>query len=102
MVMNIADAISAYRQPGGSLAKAAGASSDDGGGSFADALKGYADDAVSALKDGEKAATAGASGKADLASVVTAINNAELMLQTVVTIRDKVISAYQSIVQTSV
>src|ERR1700744_5290037 len=103
MVMNIADALSAYRQQGGgSLAKAAGGSSDEGSGSFADALKGFANDAVGALKEGEKAATAGATGKADLASVVTAINNAELMLQTVVAIRDKVISAYQSIVQTQV
>ena len=102
MVMNIADAINAYRQPGGNLGKAVGAASDSGGESFADALKGFANDAVGALKDGEKAATAGASGKADLTSVVTAINNAELMLQTVVTIRDKVISAYQSIMQTQV
>jgi flagellar hook-basal body complex protein FliE len=34
--------------------------------------------------------------------VVTAVDNAELMLQTVVAIRDKVINAYQSIIQTSV
>jgi flagellar hook-basal body complex protein FliE len=100
--MNIADAISAYRQPGGNLGSAVSNASDSGGESFADTLKGFANDAVSALKEGEKAATAGATGKADLASVVTSINNAELMLQTVVTIRDKVISAYQSIMQTSI
>ena len=45
---------------------------------------------------------AGATGKADLASVVTAVENAGLMLQTVVSIRDKVISAYQSITQTAI
>ena len=43
-----------------------------------------------------------ATGKANIASVVTAISNAELMLQTVVTIRDKVISAYQDITKTSI
>ena len=101
MVMNVADVINAYRQPGGTLGNTVGAA-DETGGSFADALKGFANDAMGAIKDGEKAASAGASGKADLTSVVTAINNAELMLQTVVAIRDKVISAYQSIVQTAV
>ncbi len=101
MVMNIGDAISAYKQgAGGSKAGMAGASG--GGASFADQLKGFIGDTVDALKDGEKAAAAGAGGKADLASVVTAVNNAEMMLQTVVTIRDKVISAYQSIVQSAI
>ncbi|MGE3624033.1 MAG: flagellar hook-basal body complex protein FliE [Bdellovibrionales bacterium] len=103
MVSNIADVMTAYRQPGGGgIAKALGNTAGAGNESFADALKGFANDAVSALKEGEKAATAGATGKADLTSVVVAINNAELMLQTVVAIRDKVVSAYQSIVQTAV
>ena len=101
MVMNIADALSAYRQSGGGLGKGMDVA-DSGGESFADALKGFANDALGAIKDGEKAATAGATGKADLTSVVTAVNNAELMLQTVTAIRDKVISAYQSIIQTQV
>jgi len=100
MVMNIADALSAYRQSGANAGK--GIDVSDGGESFADALKGFANDALGAVKDGEKAATVGATGKADLTSVVTAVNNAELMIQTVVAIRDKVISAYQSIVQTQV
>jgi flagellar hook-basal body complex protein FliE len=100
MVMNIGDAISAYKQ--GTGAQGSGASGAGGGASFSDELKSFVGDTVDALKDGEKAAAAGASGKADLASVVTAINNAEMMLQTVVTIRDKVISAYQSIVQTAI
>jgi flagellar hook-basal body complex protein FliE len=102
MVMNVGDAINAYRQGAGGAGNAAAGPSDGSGPSFADALKGFADDAVGALKEGEKAAVAGASGKTDLASVVTAINNAEMMLQTVVTIRDKVISAYQSIVQEAI
>jgi flagellar hook-basal body complex protein FliE len=101
MVMNIADALSAYRQSGGNSMKGMD-TADSGGESFADALKGFAGGALDAIKDGEKAATAGATGKADLTSVVTAINNAELMIQTVTAIRDKVISAYQSIVQTQV
>lgn len=97
MVMNIADALSAYRQGGGG--KAAGVQDAAGGESFADALKGFAGDAVDTIKDGEKAANSSVSGKADLTTVVTAVNNAELMLQTVTAIRDKVIAAYQSIIQ---
>jgi flagellar hook-basal body complex protein FliE len=97
MVMNIADAVaSAYRQGAGS---AVGGASDAGGGSFADTLKSYTDSVVDTLKDGEKAANASVTGSADLTTVVTAVNNAEAMLQTVTAIRDKVISAYQSIIQ---
>ena len=102
MVLNIADALSAYRQSGGSAASATSAVSETGGGSFADTLKGFVGDTVGALQEGEKAAAAGATGKADLASIVTAISKAELMLQTVVTIRDKVIAAYQDISKTQV
>ena len=98
MSTSIADALSAYSKATGGAKTDASAT---GGQSFADALKGYAGDAVDALKEGEKAAAAGASGKADLASVVTALNNAQMMLQTVVGIRDKVIAAYQDIERTA-
>jgi len=100
MVMNIADAVSAYRQGAGGAAKTAG--TDAGGTSFADQLKGFVGDTVDSLKEGEKAAAAGVGGKTDLASVVTAIDNAQVMLQTIVAVRDKVISAYQSIVQEAI
>src|ERR1700722_5051257 len=102
MVMNIADALAAYRQGGGGASQIGTAAESGGTETFGDMLKNFAGDAVGALKEGEKAATAGASGKADLASVVTAISNAELMLQTVVTIRDKVISAYTDITKTAI
>lgn len=101
MVMNVADALAAYKQ-GGGLAGKAGASEAAGTESFSDVLKNFAGDAVKSLETGEKAAAAGASGKADIASVVTAISDAELMLQTVVTIRDKVIAAYQDIAKTAI
>jgi len=103
MVMNVADALAAYRQNGGAAGgKVDGAVADTGEGSFSDTLKQFAGDAIGSLKEGEAAAAAGATGKADIASVVTAMNNAELMLQTVVTIRDKVIAAYQTISQTAI
>ncbi len=102
MVMNVADVLSAYRQGGGGKTNASVGEIDGGGESFADALKGFATDTVKSLQAGEQAAAAGATGKADIASVVTAVNSAELMLQTVVTIRDKVIAAYQDITKTAI
>ena len=38
-------------------------------------------------------------GKVDLADLVTAISNAELSLNTVIAVRDKVINAYQDIIR---
>ena len=38
-------------------------------------------------------------GKGDLVDVVTAVNSAEMTLETVVAIRDKVIAAYQDILR---
>ena len=102
MVMNIGDALSAYQKNGTSGSNASSSSDLGAGGSFSDALKSYAGDAIKTLEGGEQAAAAGAMGKTDITSVVTAINDATLMLQTVVTIRDKVISAYQAITQGSI
>ncbi|MER2520969.1 MAG: flagellar hook-basal body complex protein FliE [Bdellovibrionales bacterium] len=103
MVMNVAGALAAYRDSGTLAAKGVGAGSSGAeGGGFSDTLKGFMRDTVNALEKGEKAAVDGATGKADIASVVTAISNAELMLQEVVTIRDKVIAAYQEITRTQI
>ena len=104
MVLNIADALSAYRQGGGTAINAPSAAGGEASGSsFADTLKGFVGDTVNSLQEGEKAATSAATGKGtDLASIVTAIGKAELMLTTVVTIRDKVIAAYQDISKTAI
>jgi flagellar hook-basal body complex protein FliE len=55
--------------------------------------------AVQTMKSGEQMAASGAAGQADVVSVVNAVNAAELTLDTVVAVRDKVISAYQNILQ---
>lgn len=101
MVMNVANALAAYRQNGDNASAASAAGSSDGE-SFSDTLKGFVGDAVQSVKQGEAAATSAAAGKASIANVVTAINSAELMLETVVAIRDKVIAAYQDISKTAI
>ena len=47
----------------------------------------------------EAVATRALAGKADVTDVVTAVSNAELALNTVVAVRDRVISAYQDIIK---
>jgi|SRR5580704_18073887 flagellar hook-basal body complex protein FliE len=65
--------------------------------SFTDALADAVKDATGSIRAGEAAAAQGAAGQGDIVQVVNAVTSAELTLDTVVAIRDKVISAYQNI-----
>ncbi len=55
--------------------------------------------AVGTMRAGEAAAAQGATGQGDLVGVVNAVTAAELTLESVVAIRDRVISAYQDIMK---
>src|SRR5277367_2926052 len=94
-------AITAYNNAARSLSpkddKAEGSS--DAGSDFASLLKAGAKNALDTAKKGEEMAKQGIAGKADVRDVVSAVNNAELTLQTVVAVRDKVISAYSDILK---
>src|SRR5450432_3447184 len=67
------------------------------GGNFSDFLYGAVKDSISTIRQGEQAATAQVQGKANIVDVVNQVNAAELTLDTVVAVRDKVVAAYQSI-----
>jgi flagellar hook-basal body complex protein FliE len=67
------------------------------GSNFSDFLSGAIQDSISTIRHGEQAATAQVQGKSNLVDVVQSISNAELTLDTVVAVRDKVVAAYQSI-----
>ena len=67
--------------------------------SFVDLVKEVAEKSVEAGKAAELATASAVAGEADLTDVVTAVSNAELTLQTVVTVRDRVIAAYQEILR---
>jgi flagellar hook-basal body complex protein FliE len=67
------------------------------GSNFSDFLSGAIQDSISTIRQGEQAATAQAKGKANLVDVVQSVNAAEITLDTVVAVRDKVVAAYQSI-----
>lgn len=83
----------------GGLGDVAGASDVKAGGNFADMLANYTEDSVAVLKKGEQATVLAAQGKADVTDVVTAVSNAEMTLQTIVAVRDRVINAYQDILR---
>ncbi|HLN24556.1 MAG TPA: flagellar hook-basal body complex protein FliE [Patescibacteria group bacterium] len=98
---SISNAIAAYAN----VAKAA--SGKEGGtdeiktdgGDFAAMIQDGVKAAVDSGKKSEEMSKAGISGKADVRDVVAAVNNAELTLQTVVAVRDKVVSAYNEILR---
>jgi flagellar hook-basal body complex protein FliE len=68
-----------------------------GAGSFSSFLTDAVKDSVGTIKQGEKMAAKQVAGQADIVDVVNAVNSAELTLDTVVAVRDKVVAAYQSI-----
>ncbi len=70
-----------------------------GGPQFADLLKNVMGDTIQASKTAESKMVAGAQGKADLVDVVTAISSAQASLETVMAVRDQVISAYQEVMR---
>jgi flagellar hook-basal body complex protein FliE len=106
MVMNVSNVLSAYRQADGAglgiKDAAAMAPVDKKGDTFSDALGDFLGDAVQSIKHSEEMASKGAVGKADLQDVILAVSNAEVMMQTVTSIRDKVISAYQEVIRTAI
>ena len=69
------------------------------GPSFGDLMYKATSDSIRAMKAGEKATAEAVTGQADLTDVVEAVTAAELTLQTVVAVRDRMMSAYQEIMR---
>ncbi|OYW13407.1 MAG: flagellar hook-basal body complex protein FliE [Rhodospirillales bacterium 12-54-5] len=70
-----------------------------GGNSFADMVAHALGSAAASGYKSETTSAMGLTGKAGIADVVTAVNNAETALNTVVAVRDKVITAYNDIIK---
>jgi flagellar hook-basal body complex protein FliE len=70
---------------------------ETGGGS--DAFIGAANDFMATLKASENTAMQAMTGDADPHALVTALAQTELAVQTAVTVRDKVVEAYQEILR---
>ena len=106
MAIDPASAIGAYNSAIRRLGNGAG-TTDAGGDSttptgatdFGSMLKKFTEDAIQTGKTSEKQSIAAAAGKADINQVVTAVAEAELTLNAVTAVRDKVIEAYQAIIR---
>ncbi len=102
MVATVSTAAAAYATASKMTGAGSAGAPAAGGDGFADLLQQAAGDAVSALKSGEAQSLQAVTGKADLTAVTEAVNNAEIALQAVLAVRDKVISAYQDISKLSI
>jgi flagellar hook-basal body complex protein FliE len=104
MDMKVSSAARAYSE---ALQRAAGAVGDDDaapvgkskGASFADFVRVAVSEPVAAVHKSEQMTAAAAAGKADMAEVVMAVTNAEMAIETVTAVRDRVVSAYQEILR---
>jgi flagellar hook-basal body complex protein FliE len=100
----IIGAVNAYRAaverlqetPGNSAAETAAA------GDFGTLVRNLAQNAVKVGENAEMQTAAAATGKADLNAVVMAVAEAELTLNTVVAVRDRVLEAYREIIRMSI
>jgi flagellar hook-basal body complex protein FliE len=73
-----------------------------GGGSDFGQVFSQVGEAINTLKAGESAAISGLQGQSSVQNVVESVMSAERSLQTVVAIRDKIVSAYQTISQMAI
>lgn len=91
--------VRALQQGAGGSEGGAAAVKSGGGGHFAEMVEAAIGDMVKTGGASEAATGRAITGKAEIADIVTAVANAEVALETVVAIRDKVIGAYQEIMR---
>lgn len=92
-------ALAAYRAAAGEIAGGKPAATTAGVGSFDGLLRAELQGALATLEAGEQASIGAVTGRIGIQQVVEAITAAELSLQKVTAVRDRVISAYQEIIR---
>jgi flagellar hook-basal body complex protein FliE len=97
--INFSDAVNAYANAGRMAAPGATAAPSGQGESFGDLMRSAANGVVDTMTKGEHASMQAVTGKADLAQVTEAVSNAEVAVQSVVAVRDRVVQAYQDIMR---
>ena len=105
---NISNVLSAYNQTARGIGQSrSGMEARDtavagGGDEFADLVKSALEEAKRIGERSENMSIQGIRDNADLNAVITAVAEAEVTLQTVVSVRDKVIDAYKEILRMSI
>ena len=100
MVDRLASAIAAYAntaQQG--VASGLEARAPLPGESFADLVSGMVEDSITASRSAEQISADAMLGQADINDVVMAVGNAEMGLQMVTGLRDRIIEAYKDIMR---
>ena len=95
----VSNAVNAYNTATKALGGSGLEARDTAGPSFGELLQNLKNDAVAASKSEEKQTMLAAAGQANITDVVTAVSSAEVTLQAVTAVRDRVISAYQEIMR---
>lgn len=100
MSLKAMDAATAYAKAVANI-KQPGLEARDGlpKGNFASLVQDAVEGAAESLQTSEKLTMKAMTKEADLLDVVTAVTNAEMTLQTVVAVRDRVVQAYQDIIK---
>lgn len=97
------DAAKAYSTALRALQNGAGGSENTAGGpSFGDLMKSGLDSAIQSQHTSEKVSAQAVLGKADMTQVLAAVNDAEIALNTVLAVRDRVVQAYNEILRTPI
>lgn len=105
MAIGTLDAAAAYGRSLKTLAPVARetlvapAPGEGAGGSFGSMVQNLVSDAAGSLRAAEAESAKQVAGKGDMIDVVTAIGSAEMALDTVVAVRDRVVSAYSEIMR---
>lgn len=97
MTIDTSTAARFYRSSSDAVAPLAGGA--DGDASNGADLRAAAASFIQTLREGEETAKSGLAGQADAQSVVTALASTEMAVQTAVTLRDRVVEAYQEILR---
>ncbi|HEX7852849.1 MAG TPA: flagellar hook-basal body complex protein FliE [Sphingobium sp.] len=101
MSIGALDAVAAYGRATSTAAPTAVAAigASEPGAGFGDMIETMVTEATSSLHAAEAASAKQVAGKGDMIDVATAIGSAEVALDTVVAVRDRVVSAYSEIMR---
>ena len=99
MPVNPLSAIAAYHKAAAKIEAPGLESRDRAGGDFANMVKSALNSTVEVGAAGETMAAQAVAGDGNISDVVAAVTNAELTLETVVAVRDRVVQAYQDILR---
>lgn len=99
---NIIEAAGAYANTMKQARQSDASEGAAGGASFGDTLKGLAQGAIDAQHHSEKVSAGALMGQYGMTEVLQAIDDADMKLKTVLAIRDRLVQAYDRIMNTPV